>query len=135
MNVFAKGFALIPEIARYNASTSTALAVASAAVIGQGVSRGWSREAAIAHAREYRVKPYFAQERSSGTRLDTTYAPDGSITGLRYVKVLALSTAGVQNRTYRFIHNISALQTYPTGPRPLWSIYAPRLLLFSLVKR
>ena len=96
MNVFATRVAVIPEIDRNNASASTALAVASAAAKRQVVFRGWSGEAAVAHAREYRVKPYFAQERSSGTRLDTTYAPDGSITGLRYVKVSTLMLAGLQ---------------------------------------
>ena len=97
MNVFAKSFALGPVIASYNGATSTAVAVASAAVLGQRISWSWSWEAGVAQAREYRVKPYFAQERSSGTKLETTYAPDGSITGLTYVKVAQLFTAGLQS--------------------------------------
>lgn len=79
------GLAMIPQLAGSSTSTSTAVAMATAAMIGQGISQGWSR---VLHAREYRVKPYFALERPSGTKLETTYAPNGSIVGLRYVKVV-----------------------------------------------
>ena len=82
------GLAMIPQLAGSSTSTSTAVAMATAAMIGQGISQSWTRESRVLHAREYRVKPYFALERPSGTKLETTYAPNGSIVGLRYVKVV-----------------------------------------------
>ena len=82
------GLAMIPQLASSSTSTSTAVAMATAAMIGQNISQGWTRESRLLHAREYRVKPYFALERPSGTKLETTYASDGSVVGLRYVKVI-----------------------------------------------
>lgn len=84
MGSTAKGLALIPELAQQSSSTSTAVAAATAAVIGQGISQGWNRWAGHVHAREWFEKPYFAQERPSGTRLLT--APDPP-NGIMYVKV------------------------------------------------
>lgn len=88
MTAIAKlGLAMIPQLASSSSSTSTAVAMATAAALGQGFSQGWTTHSRLVHAREYTVKPYFARERPSGTKLETTYAPDGSIAGLRYVKV------------------------------------------------
>ena len=84
MGSTAKGLALIPELVQPSSCTSTAVAAATAAVIGQGISQGWNRWAGHVHAREWFEKPYFAQERPSGTRLMT--APDPP-NGIMYVKV------------------------------------------------
>lgn len=84
MGSTAKGLALIPQLVLQSSSTSTAVAAATAAVLGQGISQGWSRWAGQVHAREWLEKPYFAQERPSGTRLMT--APDPP-NGIMYVKV------------------------------------------------
>lgn len=111
MTAIAKlGLAMIPQLASSSSSTSTAVAMATAAALGQGFSQGWTTQSRLVHAREYTVKPYFARERPSGTKLETTYTPDGSIAGLRYVK------------------------TYPVPPRNLAVIYAPRFLMFALAK-
>ena len=84
MGFTAKGLALIPELVHQSSSTSTAVAAATAAVVGQGISQGWNRWAGHVHAREWLEKPYFARERPSGTKLMT--APDPP-NGIMYVKV------------------------------------------------
>lgn len=84
MGSTAKGLALIPELVCQSSSTSTAVAAATAAVLGQGISQGWNRWAGQVHARQWLEKPYFAQERPSGTKLMT--APDPP-NGIMYVKV------------------------------------------------
>lgn len=89
MGSTAKGLALIPELAALSRSTSTAVAAAAAAVIGQGISHGWGSWACQVHAREWMDKPYFAQDRLSGTRLET--APDPPH-GIKYVKVSTSSS-------------------------------------------
>ncbi|KAA6419362.1 MAG: hypothetical protein FRX49_10621 [Trebouxia sp. A1-2] len=107
MGSTAKGLALIPELAALSPSTSTAAAAAAAAVIGQGFSHGWGSWACQVQAREWMDKPYFAQDRPSGTRLET--APDPPH-GIKYVK------------------------NYPPAPRSLWTVLQPRQLILSLVK-
>ena len=84
MGSTAKGLALIPELAALGPSTSTAVAAAAAAVIGQGISHGWGSWTCQVQAREWMDKPYFAQDRLSGTKLET--APDPPH-GIKYVKV------------------------------------------------
>ena len=84
MGSLAKGLALIPELACQSSAVSSAAAAATAAVLGHGISQGWTRWAGQVHAREWMEKPYFAQERPSGTRLMT--APDPP-NGIMYVKV------------------------------------------------
>lgn len=107
MGSTAKGLALIPELAALSPSTSTAAAAAAAAVIGQGISHGWGSWVCQVQAREWMDKPYFAQDRLSGTRLET--APDPPH-GIKYVK------------------------TYPPAPRSVWTQLQPRSLIFSLCK-
>lgn len=84
MGSTAKGLALIPELVTLGPLSSTAVAAASAAVIGQGVSHGWRNWAGQVQAREWLEKPYFAQDRLSGTRLKLAYDPPN---GVKYVKV------------------------------------------------
>ncbi|KAL3140064.1 hypothetical protein ABBQ38_004344 [Trebouxia sp. C0009 RCD-2024] len=107
MGSTAKGLALIPELVCQSSSTSTAVAAATAAVLGQGISQGWNRWAGQVHARQWLEKPYFAQERPSGTKLMT--APDPP-NGIMYVKV------------------------YPPAPRNVLTVLQPRSLIFSMVK-
>lgn len=83
MGSTAKGLALIPELACLGPSTSTAVAAATAAVTGYGISQGWRNWAGQVHAREWMDKPYFTKDRLSGTRLVT--APDPP-RGIKYVK-------------------------------------------------
>lgn len=136
MTAIAKlGLAIIPQLASSSASTSTAVAMVTAAVIGQGFSQGWTSESRMVHAREYRVTPYFALERPSGTKLETTYKPDGSILGLRYVKVCRRATRLQLTLVLLHITFDLGMQTYPVPPRNLGVIYAPKLLMFSLAKR
>ncbi len=87
MGSTAKGLALIPELAALGPSASTAVAAATAAVIGQGISHGWRNWAAQVQAREWMDTPYFAQERLSGTRLETVLDPPH---GIKYVKVCSV---------------------------------------------
>ncbi len=129
MGSTAKGLALIPELAALGPSTSTAVAAAAAAVIGQGISHGWGSWTCQVQAREWMDKPYFAQDRLSGTRLET--APDPPH-GIKYVKVstrqlVCIGKEVAANRNY--------LQTYPPAPRNVWTVLQPRQLIFSLCKR
>ena len=129
MGSTAKGLALIPELAALSPSTSTAVAAAAAAVIGQGISHGWGSWACQVQAREWMDKPYFAQDRLSGTRLET--APDLPH-GIKYVKV---SNWQLFCKGKEVVANRSYLQTYPPAPRSVWTVLQPRLLIFSLCKR
>ena len=85
----AKGLALIPELALHSSTCSSAIAIATAAAVGQGISQGWSRWAGQVLAREWMQKPLFAQERLSGTSLLTVSDPPY---GLKYVKVRDAAT-------------------------------------------
>lgn len=107
MGSTAKGLALIPELACLGPSTSTAVAAATAAVTGYGISQGWRNWAGQVHAREWMDKPYFTEDRLSGTRLET--APDPP-RGIKYVK------------------------TYPPAPRNMFTVLQPRLLTLSYCK-
>ena len=126
----AKGLALIPELVQQSSSTSTAVAAATAAVIGQGISQGWNRWAGHVHAREWFEKPYFAQERPSGTRLMT--APDPP-NGIMYVKVGSMHTACLDGGAQEI--NWALFQVYPPAPRNVLTILQPKLLMFSMGKR
>lgn len=74
-------------------------------------------------------KPYFAQDRPSGTRLET--APDPPH-GIKYVKV---STWQLICKGKEVAANRDSLQNYPPAPRSLWTVLQPRQLILSLVKR
>lgn len=107
MNPASKGLALIPELALSSSCTSSAVAAATAAVLGQSISQGCRSWAAQALAREWTENPYFSQERLSGTRLETVFDPPN---GIKYIKA------------------------YPPSPQNIWIVLRPRGLTLALCK-